>query len=95
MIVHNPMQGVWFVVFFLAMQQIEGNFVYPHVMSTRVGLPSIWILVAVTLGGSLFGIAGMLLFIPSISVVYTLLRQNVDQKLIKKQQRLEQEQFSE
>lgn len=88
MIVHNPMQGVWFVVFFLAMQQIEGNFVYPHVMSTRVGLPSIWILVAVTLGGSMFGIAGMLLFIPIISVVYTLLRQNIDQRLKRKQQSL-------
>ncbi|MEG0897748.1 MAG: AI-2E family transporter [Ruthenibacterium sp.] len=89
MIVHNPMQGVWFVVFFLVMQQIEGNFVYPHVMSTRVGLPSIGVLVAVTLGGSMFGIAGMLLFIPIMSVVYTLLRQDVDQKAKRKQQILQ------
>ncbi|MEG1931253.1 MAG: AI-2E family transporter [Anaerovorax sp.] len=95
MIVQNPMQGVWFLVFFLAMQQIEGNFIYPHVMSTRVGLPSIWILVAVTLGGSMFGIVGMLLFIPIMSVVYTLLRQDVDQKLKRKQQILKNDLSSE
>ena len=73
--VQNPMQAVWFVVLFLCLQQLEGNLVYPRVVGSSVGLPSIWVLAAVTLGGSLFGIGGMLLMIPLCSVGYTLLRE--------------------
>lgn len=75
MLVQSPMLAIWFVVFFLVMQQIEGNLIYPHVMGSRIGLPSAWVLVAVTLGGSLFGILGMVLFIPIFSIFYTLIRQ--------------------
>lgn len=80
----NPMQAVWFVILFLVLQQIEGNLVYPHVVGGSVGLPSIWVLVAVTVGGSLMGVAGMLLFIPLTSVLYALLRESVKNRLHKK-----------
>ncbi|MFR5556030.1 MAG: AI-2E family transporter [Coprococcus sp.] len=61
------------LVVFLVLQQIEGNLIYPHVVGNSVGLPSIWVLVAVSIGASLMGIVGMLIFIPIASVVYTLL----------------------
>lgn len=76
-LMENPMQAVWFVVIFLVLQQIEGNLIYPKVVGSSVGLPSIWVLVAVTVGGSLFGVAGMLAFIPILSTVYTLLKERV------------------
>lgn len=81
MLVEDPMQAVWFVIFFLVMQQIEGNLIYPHVMGSRVGLPSICVLVAVTLGGTMFGILGMLLFIPIFSILYVLFQQWIERKL--------------
>ncbi len=71
----NPLQAVFFLIIFFVLQQIEGNLVYPHVVGGSVGLPSIWVLVAVTVGGSMMGIAGMLVFIPGASVCYALLRQ--------------------
>ncbi|XCP85391.1 AI-2E family transporter [Roseburia hominis] len=70
-------QAVFFVVLFLVLQQIEGNLIYPHVVGGSVGLPSIWVLAAVTIGGNLMGIVGMLIFIPLVSVVYTLFREVV------------------
>lgn len=76
-LMENPMQAVWFVIIFLVLQQIEGNLIYPKVVGSSVGLPSIWVLVAVTVGGSLFGVAGMLTFIPLLSTVYTLLKERV------------------
>ena len=80
----NPSQAAAFVVLFLVLQQIEGNLIYPKVVGGSIGLPAIWVLVAVTLGGSLFGIVGMLVFIPIVSVVYTLLKENVNQRLSEK-----------
>lgn len=79
------MQALAFIVLFLVLQQLEGNLIYPHVVGGSVGLPSIWVLVAVTVGGSLMGIVGMLIFIPLMSVLYTLLRQDVVKRLEKKQ----------
>lgn len=80
----NPMQAVGFVVLFLILQQVEGNFIYPHVVGGSVGLPSIWVFVAVSLGGSLMGLVGMLIFIPLVSVLYTLFRGYVNQMLDRK-----------
>lgn len=80
-LINNPLQAVWFVVMFLIIQQIEGNLIYPRVVGSSVGLPSIWVLVAVSVGGSLFGVAGMLLFIPLLSTVYALVRENANGKL--------------
>lgn len=82
--VTNPWQAVGFVVLFLVIQQIEGNLIYPHVVGSSVGLPSIWVLAAVTLGGKLMGIAGMLFFIPLCSVVYALFRDFVKGRLREK-----------
>ena len=77
----NPLQALFFVILFLVLQQIEGNLIYPKVVGNSVGLPSIWVLAAVTIGGSLMGVVGMLIFIPLVSVVYTLFRENVYKRL--------------
>lgn len=77
----NPIQAVWFVVFLLTLQQIEGNLIYPRVVGSSVGLPPIWVLTAVTLGGSLWGIVGMLFAVPTCSVVYALTRMFVRERL--------------
>ena len=73
-LITSPLQAAAFVVVFFVLQQIEGNLIYPHVVGNSVGLPSIWVLVAVTLGGSMLGVLGMLVFIPLVSVLYSLLR---------------------
>lgn len=77
----NPVQAVWFLVLFLVLQQLEGNLIYPYVVGGSVGLPSIWVLAAVTVGGNLFGIVGILLFIPLCSVMYALFREFVKKRL--------------
>jgi len=80
-LINDPIQAVWFIVMFLIIQQIEGNLIYPRVVGSSVGLPSIWVLVAVSVGGSLFGVGGMLLFIPLLSTVYALVRENANKRL--------------
>lgn len=79
-LIDNPLQALWFVILFLILQQIEGNLIYPRVVGNSVGLPAIWVLMAVSLGGSLFGITGMLFFIPLTSSCYALLRESVNQR---------------
>lgn len=78
-------QGFWrclaFVILFLVVQQIDGNVTYPRIVGTSIGLPPIWMLVSVSLGGSLMGVMGMLVFIPISSILYTLLRGNTLHKL--------------
>ena len=81
----NPPQALAFIALFLVLQQIEGNLIYPKVVGGSIGLPAIWVLAAVSLGGSLFGVVGMLVFIPIVSVLYALLKENVYQRLEKKQ----------
>ena len=80
----SPLKAVMFLALFVILQQIEGNLIYPHVVGNSVGLPAIWVLVAVTLGGNLMGIVGMLIFIPLVSVLYTLFREWVYERLDKK-----------
>ena len=79
----NPQQAILFVIVFRVLQQIEGNLIYPHVVGESVGLPSIWVLAAVTIGGNLMGIVGMLVFIPLLSVLYTIFREFVYLRLKK------------
>ena len=81
----SPSQAAAFIVLFIVLQQIEGNLIYPHVVGSSVGLPGIWVLVAVTIGGNLFGIMGMLTFIPISSVCYALLRTYVNRKVEEKE----------
>lgn len=76
-----PFKVITFVIFVLILQQIEGNLIYPKVVGDSVGLPGIWVLVAVSVGGKLFGIVGMLIGVPTASVIYTLIKRDVDKKL--------------
>lgn len=80
----EPIKAIEFLILFLVLQQIEGNLIYPHVVGSSVGLPSIWVLVAVTVGGNLLGIAGILLFIPFVSVLYVLFRTYIYDRLKEK-----------
>ena len=80
MLIQSPADAVIFVIAFFVIQQIEGNLIYPHVVGNSVGLPAIWVLLAVTLGGSMMGVVGMILFIPGFSVLYTLIKENVHSK---------------
>lgn len=81
MLMVNPMDALIFTIVFFVLQQVEGNLIYPYVVGNSVGLPSIWVLMAVTVGGSMMGIVGMLIFIPLCSVLYALLREGVNARL--------------
>ena len=83
MLVNDPMQAVWFVVMFLVVQQIEGNLIYPKVVGNSIGLSGMWVIAAISIGGDLFGVAGMLLMIPFASVLQTILREEVAVRLSK------------
>ena len=73
----DPWQAVWFLVFLVCLQQLEGNLIYPRVVGTSMGLPGIWVLAAVTVGGSLLGLLGMVVSVPLAAVAYTLLKQDL------------------
>ena len=77
----NPIKVITFVIFVIILQQIEGNLIYPKVVGNSIGLPGMWVLFGVTVGGSLGGILGMLLGVPIICIIYTLLKQDVNSKL--------------
>ena len=81
MLVNDPMQAVWFIVMFLVLQQIENNLIYPRVVGTSIGLSGMWVLIAVTVGGELMGVAGMFLMIPFSSVLFTLLREYTQKRI--------------
>ena len=83
-LVDNPWKAVGFVVFIIILQQLEGNLIYPKVVGKSVGLPGIWVLVAVTIGGSLSGVIGMLFSVPISSVLYCIVRETVNRRLVKR-----------
>jgi len=83
-LVENPLLAVWFVVMFIVLQQIENNLIYPRVVGTSIGLPGMWVLVAVAVGGEFMGVAGMFLMIPLFAVLYTLMREVVQKRLEKR-----------
>ena len=80
-LVNDPVQALIFVIMFLVIQQIEGNLIYPKVVGNSIGLPGMWVLVAVSIGGDLMGVAGMLVMIPVTSVIYALLREITNKRL--------------
>ena len=80
-LVENPVMAFWFVIMFLVLQQIEGNLIYPRVVGTSIGLPGMWVLVALAVGGDLMGVGGMLLMIPLASVLYALMREFTQKRL--------------
>ena len=73
----NPIKALWFIVLAIILQQIDGNLIYPRVVGNRVGLPGIWVMLAVLIGGNGFGIIGMLLAVPIASIIYKLLKEKV------------------
>ena len=85
----NPIQALIFLAMIIVIQQLEGNLIYPHVVGAAIGLPSIWVLLAVTVGAKMFGIVGMIVFIPLCSVIYTLFREFVYKRLKEKKSAVE------
>lgn len=77
----SPVQALIFLVFLVILQQLEGNIIYPRVVGTSIGLPGIWVLSAVTVGGGLLGFLGMLLGVPVVSVIYTLIKKDVHRRV--------------
>lgn len=80
----DPIKALIFIIFIIVLQQIEGNLIYPHVVGKNIGLPSIWVLVAITIGGSLFGIMGMVIGLPILSIIYAIVTENTNKKLQEK-----------
>ena len=76
----SPIQAVFFLIYIVVLQQLEGNLIYPRVVGSSMGLPGIWVLAAVTVGGGVMGIAGMLIGVPLAATVYRLLQQAVNKK---------------
>lgn len=79
--VNSPVQALWFLLLFFVLQQIEGDFIYPKVVGNSIGLPALWVLAAVMVGGGLYGILGILLAVPIASVFYVLIKRNVGNRL--------------
>lgn len=80
----DPIKAIIFIVFIIVLQQIEGNLIYPHIVGKNIGLPSIWVLVAITIGGSLFGIIGMIVGLPIVSIIYAITMENTNERLKEK-----------
>lgn len=80
----EPLQAVWFIIIFIVLQQIENNLIYPRVVGTSIGLSGMWVLVAIAVGSSFMGVAGMFIMIPITSVIYALLRELSNKRLMNK-----------
>ena len=79
--VQNFSLAIGFIFFIIILQQIEGNVIYPKVVGTSVGLPGIWVLVTATIGGAFWGVTGIALSVPVASIIYALLKENVNARL--------------
>lgn len=77
----NPIQALWFIVFILVLQQLENNLIYPKVVGTSIGLPGIWVLIGVVIGGGVAGVLGMLLGVPTSSALYLIIKQQTFKRL--------------
>ena len=82
----SPMKAVMFIVYLVVLQQLENNLIYPRVVGSSLGLPGIWVIFAVTVGGGLFGLGGIILGVPVMSLIYTLVREDVQKKAQSKRQ---------
>ena len=80
----DPIKAIWFLVFIIILQQVESNLLYPKIMGKQVGLPSLWVLIAVILGGEFFGIPGIIISVPLCSVLYTLFHEWILKRLREK-----------
>ena len=80
-IITSPIKAITFIIYIIILQQIEGNFIYPKVVGRTVGLPGIWVVVAVTIGVSLFGLIGMIISVPIVSIIYTIINNDINSKI--------------
>ncbi len=87
----NPSKAIIFIIYIIILQQIEGNLIYPKVVGKSVGLPSIWVMVAVTIGASIYGMIGMLLSVPLCSILYSIFRTSVKGRIKEKEKKLKKE----
>lgn len=83
-LINNPTQGLIYAIYILIVQQIDGNYIYPKLVGDKMGIPSFWIIVAITLGGAMMGITGMIFFVPLISTIYILTKEFTNKKLKEK-----------
>lgn len=74
----SPVKAIIFIVFLVALQQLEGNLIYPRVVGSSIGLPGVWVLAAVTVGGGVIGVGGMLLGVPLAAAAYQLLKNDMN-----------------
>ena len=91
----NPMDALWFIIYIIVIQQLDCNFIYPRIVGNKVGLPSLWVLFAITLGGGLAGVVGMILGVPIVSIMYALLSEKFEQAKLKKEKSSQQTQEEE
>lgn len=80
----EPFKALIFIIFIIILQQLEGNIIYPKVVGKSVGLPSIWVMVAVTIGASIYGVLGMILSVPLCSILYSIIKTDVNLKIEEK-----------
>ncbi len=76
----SPVKALVFLIFIIVLQQLEGNIIYPKVVGSSIGLPAIWVLAAVTVGGGMFGVIGMLVAVPVAAAIYTFLREEINEE---------------
>lgn len=86
--VTNPINAVWYLIVFFVVQQFDNNFTYPKIVGNAVGLPALWALIAVLVGGSISGFIGMIVSIPLASIIYTLFKDYINNKLDEKSKKL-------
>lgn len=84
LLIVNPISALWFIVFLIVLQQVESNLIYPKVVGSNMGISGFWIIVAVVIGNSLFGIVGILLGIPLLSSVYVIVKEVAEKRLNEK-----------
>ncbi|GLC32604.1 AI-2E family transporter [Clostridium omnivorum] len=82
----NPVKALVFVIFIIVLQQIDGNIIQPRIVGNTIGLPGIWVLLAIVVGSGLFGIVGLIIGVPVVAVIYGILRESVDKHLEKKEE---------
>jgi predicted PurR-regulated permease PerM len=77
----SPTKALFFILFIVIVQQIEGNLIYPKVMGNSIGLPGFWVLVAITIGGGMFGVMGIILSVPIASTIYRIIKDDIKKKI--------------
>lgn len=91
----NPMKGVYFIIFILILQQIDGNIIGPKILGDSTGLSAFWVVFSILLGGGLFGFAGMILGVPTFAVIYYIIQMIINQKLERKKLPTETEKYDQ